>query len=83
MQNFSGKVISTKMKDTIIVALERQFRHPKYKKILRRTTKFLVHCENGEIKEGDVVSFLKAKPFSKNVHFKLSEILKKKEIKEI
>jgi small subunit ribosomal protein S17 len=50
-----GRVVSNKMNKTVTVLVERQVRHPLYRKYIRRTTKLHVHDENGECGEGDVV----------------------------
>ncbi len=66
-----GTVVSTKMKDTITVAVERYVQHPKYKKFMRRTKKFLVHDAGNTAKEGEVVDIRETRPLSKRKHFEL------------
>lgn len=66
-----GTVVSTKMKDTITVAVERYVKHPKYKKYLRRTKKYLVHDAGNTAKEGDVVDITETRPISKRKSFAL------------
>ncbi len=66
-----GRVVSTKMKDTITVAVERYVKHPKYKKFMRRTKKFLVHDAGNTAKEGDVVDIRETRPLSRHKHFEL------------
>ncbi len=66
-----GTVVSTKMKDTITVAVERLVKHPKYKKYLRRTKKFLVHDAGNTAKEGEMVDIRETRPISKRKHFEL------------
>jgi small subunit ribosomal protein S17 len=66
-----GTVVSTKMKDTITVAVERYVKHPKYKKYLRRTKKFLVHDAGNTAKEGQLVDIRETRPLSKRKHFEL------------
>ncbi len=66
-----GTVVSTKMKDTIAVAVERYVKHPKYKKYLRRTKKYLVHDAGNTAKEGDVVDIAETRPLSKRKSFML------------
>jgi len=43
-----GKVVSTKMMKSIVVAIERRVPHALYKKYFRRTTKLMAHDEKGE-----------------------------------
>ncbi len=66
-----GTVVSTKMQDTITVAVERYVQHPKYKKFMRRTKKFLVHDAGNTAKEGEVVDIRETRPSSKRKHFEL------------
>jgi small subunit ribosomal protein S17 len=66
-----GTVVSTKMKDTITVAVERYVKHPKYKKFMRRTKKFLVHDAGNTAKEGQLVDIRETRPMSKRKHFEL------------
>jgi small subunit ribosomal protein S17 len=66
-----GTVVSTKMKDTITVAVERYVMHPKYKKFMRRTKKFLVHDAGNTATEGMVVDIRETRPLSKRKHFEL------------
>ena len=66
-----GVVVSTKMQDTITVAVERYVKHPKYQKFQRRTKKYLVHDAGNSAKEGEKVSIRETRPISKRKHFEL------------
>ena len=66
-----GKVVSSKMTDTITVAVERYVKHPKYKKFLRRTKKFLVHDAGNTATVGQVVDIKEVRPISKRKCFEL------------
>ena len=70
-RTFRGVVVSTKMKDTVAVAIERYVQHPKYKKFIRRTKKFLAHDEGNTVKEGDTVTIRETRPLSKRKHFEV------------
>jgi len=72
-----GKVVSTKMNKTIVVAVERRKSHPIYKKSYLVTTRFQAHDEDSKAKLGDMVEISETRPISKNKHFKLSQILEK------
>lgn len=61
----SGVVVSDKMDKTIVVQVERQFRHPLYKKFIRRTKKFVAHDEDNSFKAGDIVKIRECRPLSK------------------
>ncbi len=67
----SGTVVKSAMKDTCTVAVERYVKHPKYKKYLRRTKKFLVHDAGNTAKEGQLVDIRETRPLSKRKHFEL------------
>ncbi len=66
-----GTVVASKMTDTCTVAVERYVQHPKYKKFMRRTKKFLVHDKGNTAKVGDVVDIKEVRPISKRKHFAL------------
>jgi len=66
-----GTVVASKMTDTITVAVERYVKHPKYKKFLRRTKKYLVHDAGNTAKVGEVVDIKEVRPISKRKSFTL------------
>ncbi len=68
---FRGTVVSTKMKDTISVAVTRYVKHPKYKKYQTRTKKYLVHDAGNTKQEGEAVTIRETRPISKNKHFEV------------
>ena len=70
-----GIVVSDKMDSTIIVAVVRRVPHPKFRKIIKRTTRLHAHDEKGEAKAGDKVRVAEIKPMSKNKRWRLIEIL--------
>ena len=61
-----GIVVSNKMDKSIIVEVERKFKHPKYGKFLKRTSRFMSHDENNECGIGDVVRIMETRPLSRN-----------------
>ncbi len=64
-----GTVVKAAMKDTVTVAVERFIQHPKYKKYMRSSKKYLVHNPGNTAKVGDVVSIRETKPISKRKNF--------------
>lgn len=60
-----GKVIKSSMDKTVTVLIERSFPHPLYKKIVRRSSRIMVHDENTSCKIGDVVLVMETRPLSK------------------
>ena len=81
-QNLVGKVISTKMKDTVNVLVTRVISHPVYKKRVKKHKKYLAHVSKVSPKEGDIVKIISVKPISKNKRWRVSEILQQSEIVE-
>ena len=74
-QSLIGKVVSTKMEDTVSVEVTRLVAHPVYKKRIKKHKKFLSHVPNIVPKDGDVVRIISTKPISKNKRWLVSEIL--------
>ena len=75
----SGKIVSTKMQKTVVVEVERTYRHPLYKKIIRRNKRYKAHVEDSsQYKDGDVVRIQETRPLSKEKHFKVIEKVSKK-----
>jgi small subunit ribosomal protein S17 len=60
-----GTVVSDKTDKTVVVLVERRFRHPLMGKIVRRSKKFHAHDEANTYKEGDVVRIEECRPLSK------------------
>ncbi|MGY6520453.1 MAG: 30S ribosomal protein S17 [Mongoliitalea sp.] len=72
-----GKVVSNKMEKSITVAVERKVKHPIYGKFVAKTTKFMVHDEKNDAREGDVVRISETRPLSKNKRWRLVEIIER------
>ncbi|MFA9452623.1 MAG: 30S ribosomal protein S17 [Candidatus Aminicenantaceae bacterium] len=70
-----GTVVGTKMKKTVTVLVERQVRHPLYKKIVRKQKKFLAHDEYEKCKLGDVVKIVETRPLSARKRWRVDEIV--------
>lgn len=71
-----GVVSSVKMKDTIVVDVNRYHKHSKYKKYINTRKKYKAHDPEGKANLGDQVSIIESKPISKDKNFKLLEIIK-------
>lgn len=72
-----GIVTSDKMDKTIVVSVSRQFKHPLYKKIVRRQKKFKAHDEKNECKIGDVVQIIESRPLSREKRWALHTIIER------
>lgn len=73
-----GHVVSDKMTNTVVVLVDRAKPHPLYKKIMRRSTKFMAHDELGAV-TGDRVRIIESRPISKNKRWRVVEILQRAE----
>lgn len=77
-----GVVIKQKMNNAVVVEVTRTVRHPKYKKLLKRSKKYSVGLNGMNVSMGDVVTITETKPISKTIHFIISKVHKiKREIK--
>jgi len=74
----TGIVVSDKMDKTIVVKVENQFKHPLYKKIVRRHKKFKAHDEENTCNEGDTVMIQESKPISRNKRWTLEKIIERR-----
>jgi small subunit ribosomal protein S17 len=61
-----GTVVSDKADKTIIVLVETQVSHPKYKKRVKVSKKYAVHDENNKFKTGETVKIIECRPISKS-----------------
>jgi small subunit ribosomal protein S17 len=72
-----GTVTSNKMTKSIVVAVERKVKHPKYGKFVNKTTSFVAHDEKNECGIGDTVKIMETRPISKSKRWRLVEIVEK------
>ena len=74
-----GSVISARMDKSITVLVVRQFKHPLYKKYIRRSTRLHAHDESNDCKEGDIVLIEECRPLSKTKSWRLLRVLERLE----
>jgi small subunit ribosomal protein S17 len=74
-QERQGTVVSDAMDKTIVVKVDVIKAHRKYKKVVRRSTKFHAHDESNQAKVGDVVRIVETRPLSKQKRWRLAEIV--------
>jgi small subunit ribosomal protein S17 len=72
-----GMVSSNKMQKTVVVTVERQVIHPFYKRVVRRSNKFLAHDEKNECQVGDTVRIEETRPLSRRKRWRVVEIVRK------
>lgn len=70
-----GLVTSDKMRKTVVVTVERQITHPLYKRVVRRSKKFLAHDEKGECRVGDTVRIEETRPMSARKRWRVVNIV--------
>ncbi|MEI6340416.1 MAG: 30S ribosomal protein S17 [Verrucomicrobiota bacterium] len=70
-----GEVVSNKMQKTIVVRVERRFRHPVFKKVVSSFEKFYAHDEANSAKPGDLVRIQETRPLSRTKSWRLVEVL--------
>ena len=70
-----GKVVSDKMDNTVVVAVETSVRHKMYNKIVKRTYKLKAHDEANECKVGDTVKVMETRPLSKDKRWRVVEVM--------
>ena len=72
-KKLTGMVISDKPNKTVTVLVERKYQHPVLKKVVKVRKKYNAHDENNKFKNGDKVSIIESKPYSKNKKFEVME----------
>ncbi len=73
----TGTVVSDKMEKTVVVAVERQVRHGLYGKSQRKTSKFVAHNEDDEVKVGDTVAIAESRPLSRRKRWIVTRVVAK------
>lgn len=77
-RNLIGVVSSNKMQKTVVVKVERMIEHPRYKKIVKRFSKFYAHTEI-PLKVGDTVEIEETRPLSKLKRWRVRRVIKRVE----
>ena len=72
-----GSVISARMDKSITVLVVRQFKHPLYKKYIRRSTRLHAHDESNDCREGDTVLIEECRPISKMKSWRVIQVLER------
>lgn len=68
-----GKVVSTKMKDTVVISIDSFKKHPKYGKYIKRQNKIMAHDAGNKCKDGQIIEIIESRPISKNKRFTVLE----------
>ncbi len=76
---FTGRVVSNKMQNTVVVLVERTRRHPLYGKVIRVRNRFKAHTDDA-LNIGDTVKITEARPMSKDKRWVVSQVIVKGEV---
>lgn len=68
---FLGKVVKDAKDKTVVVNVERRVMHPVYKKIIRRSKKYMAHDEDNRCKAGEIVRIRECRPLSKRKRWEI------------
>jgi small subunit ribosomal protein S17 len=74
-----GLVVSDRPEKTVTVSVETLVRHPRYKKRVRRSKRFMVHDEGNEARVGDTVRIIETRPISARKRWRLANIVSRAE----
>ena len=72
-----GIVVSDKMDKTLVVAIEERYKHPLYKKTVKKTHKFKAHDELNQCGVGDKILIVETRKLSKDKNWRVAEIIEK------
>ena len=73
----TGVVVSDKMDKSVVVAVQRQIRDALYGKTQKRTSRFLAHNEANDVKVGDRVAIVEARPMSARKRWVVTRVVEK------
>jgi small subunit ribosomal protein S17 len=73
----TGTVVSDKMDKTIVVQVQRRFKHPRYRKYVSERLRYKAHDETNQAKVGDVVRIVSCRPLSREKRWALQAIVEK------
>lgn len=72
-----GRVVNDAMNKTVTLSIERMFRHPRYKKIVKKTSKIYAHDEKNDCRVGDKVKVMSTRPLSKLKRWRVIEVIER------
>jgi small subunit ribosomal protein S17 len=76
-RRLTGVVTSDKMDKTVVVSVERRYRHPFYKKVVRDIKKYMAHDESNDCRTGDRVTIVESRPYSRRKRWAVEEIVER------
>ena len=72
-----GVVVSDARDKTVTVEVPTSFKHPRYDKVVRRSTKFHAHDEANDARIGDTVRIMETRPISKSKRWRVVEVVER------
>src|SRR5205814_610990 len=75
-RRLTGQVVSNKMDKTVVVRVQRAFRHPLYGKTIYKSKKYMAHDEENACEIGDEVVMVESRPLSKHKRWAVEKILR-------
>jgi len=76
-RTLEGRVVSDKMDKTVVVEVDRRYRHRRYKKVVRAVKKYKAHDEENACRIGDLVRIIESRPLSREKRWAVQEILER------
>ncbi|MGD2080313.1 MAG: 30S ribosomal protein S17 [Nitrospirota bacterium] len=73
----TGKVVSDKMDKTVVVAVTSLVKHPRYKKTIKRISKFKAHDPENAARAGDTVKIIESRPISSDKRWTVVEVMER------
>ena len=71
----TGVVVSNKMEKSVVVSVESTVMSGMYQKYVKRTSRFMAHCENNDVNVGDRVLIEETRPLSKRKRWNVKEVI--------
>jgi len=75
-RRMTGTVVSAKMQKTVVVRVDRSYRHPLYGKVVKDSARFMAHDEKSECQMGDLVVIVEARPMSRHKRWAVQSVLR-------
>ena len=78
-KSLTGRVVSDKMDKTVVVRVDRLYRHRRYQKVIKDTKKYKAHDESNTCRIGDLVRIVESRPLSRDKRWVVEQVLESEE----
>jgi len=82
-RTLTGTVVSDKMDKTVVVLVKMTTRHRLYRKILKRSKRYMAHDDRLEAKTGDLVRIAEVRPLSRHKRWRVIEVVQRREVADV